>query len=181
MPAYKDGPGPNASQAMKAMPGPNASQSFKAMPGPNASQSFRAVPSGSASQVVKEPTPGTVGTTYVGPGEKTSVTQAGEHGEPLEGSCGCGRRTLPDCGFSVAVPAASGGRRRCGCAVAQRMRLRRLAARQSQAIEKAKAAQDEQGKTAVMQRSAPRPRAQASQRATRLLLLWLRPPRVKDS
>jgi hypothetical protein len=72
MPAYKDGPGPNASQAIKAMPGPNASQSFKAMPGPNASQSFRAVPSGSASQVVKAQTPGTVGTTYVGPGEKTS-------------------------------------------------------------------------------------------------------------
>ena len=53
MPAYKDGPGPNASQAIKAMPGPNASQSFKAMPGPNASQSFRAMPSGSASQAVK--------------------------------------------------------------------------------------------------------------------------------
>lgn len=72
MPAYKDGPGPNASQAMKAMPGPNASQSFKAVPGPNASQSFRATPSGSASQAVKVQTPGTVGTTYVGP-EKTSV------------------------------------------------------------------------------------------------------------
>jgi serine/threonine-protein kinase len=73
MPAYQDGPGPNASQAIKPMPGPNASQSFKAMAGPNASQSFRAVPSGSASQVVKQQTPGTVGTTYVGPGEKTSV------------------------------------------------------------------------------------------------------------
>lgn len=73
MPAYQEGPGPNASQAIKPMPGANASQSFKAMPGPNASQSFRAVPSGSASQVVKQPTPGTVGTTYVGPGEKTSV------------------------------------------------------------------------------------------------------------
>jgi len=73
MPAYQGGgPGPNASQSMKAMPGPNASQSFKAAPGPNASQSFRAIPSGSASQVVKA-TPGTVGTTYVGPGEKTSV------------------------------------------------------------------------------------------------------------
>lgn len=72
MPAYKDGPGPNASQSMKAMPGPNASQSFKAVPGPNASQSFKAIPSGSASQVVKQPTPGTVGTTYVG-SEKTSV------------------------------------------------------------------------------------------------------------
>lgn len=73
MPAYQDGPGPNASQSIKAMPGPNASQSFKAMPGPNASQSFRAMPSGSASQVVKQPTPGTVGTTYVGPGERTSA------------------------------------------------------------------------------------------------------------
>jgi serine/threonine-protein kinase len=73
MPAYKDGPGPNASQAIKAMPGPNASQSFKAMPGPNASQSFRAMPSGSASQAVKPPTPGTVGTTYVGPGGKASA------------------------------------------------------------------------------------------------------------
>jgi serine/threonine-protein kinase len=73
MPAYKDGPGPNASQAIKAMPGPNASQSFKAMPGPNVSQSFRAIPAASASQVVKQPTPGTVGTTYVGPGGKTSA------------------------------------------------------------------------------------------------------------
>jgi serine/threonine protein kinase len=73
MPAYKDGPGPNASQAIKATPGPNASQSFKAMPGPNASQSFRAMPAASASQVVKAVTPGTVGTTYVGPGEKTST------------------------------------------------------------------------------------------------------------
>ena len=73
MPVYKDGPGPNASQAIKAMPGPNASQSFKAMPGPNVSQSFRAIPAASASQVVKPVTPGTVGTTYVGPGEKTST------------------------------------------------------------------------------------------------------------
>jgi len=73
MPAYKEGPGPNASQAIKAMPGPNASQSFKAMPGPNVSQSFRAIPAASASQVVKPVTPGTVGTTYVGPGEKTST------------------------------------------------------------------------------------------------------------
>jgi serine/threonine protein kinase len=73
MPAYQGGPGPNGSQQMKAAPGPNASQSFKAMPGPNASQSFRAIPPGSASQAVKGPTPGTVGTTYVGPGEKTSV------------------------------------------------------------------------------------------------------------
>jgi serine/threonine protein kinase len=72
MPAYKEGPGPNGSQQMKAAPGPNASQSFKAMPGPNASQSFRAIPSGSASQAVKGPTPGTVGTTYVGP-EKTGA------------------------------------------------------------------------------------------------------------
>jgi serine/threonine protein kinase len=71
MPAYKDGPGPNASQAIRVQPSPNASQSFKAVPGPNASQSFRAVPSGSASQAVK-PTPGTVGTTYVGP-EKTGA------------------------------------------------------------------------------------------------------------
>ncbi|HLK06993.1 MAG TPA: serine/threonine-protein kinase [Candidatus Angelobacter sp.] len=73
MPAYQDGPGPNASQAIRVQPSPNASQSFKAVPGPNASQSFRAVPSGSASQVVKQPTPGTVGTTYVGPGERTSA------------------------------------------------------------------------------------------------------------
>jgi hypothetical protein len=54
------------------MPGPNASQSFKAVPGPNASQSFKAIPSGSASQVIKATTPGTVGTTYVGP-EKTGA------------------------------------------------------------------------------------------------------------
>ena len=39
------------------------------MPGPNASQSFRAMPSGSASQVIKQPTPGTVGTTYDGAGK----------------------------------------------------------------------------------------------------------------
>ncbi len=69
LPAYKDGPGPNASQAIKVQPSPNASQSFKAVPGPNASQSFKAMPSGSATQSVKA-TPGTVGTTYVGPGEK---------------------------------------------------------------------------------------------------------------
>lgn len=72
MPAYKDGPGPNASQSIRVQPSPNASQSFKAMPGPNASQSFRAMPSGSATQSVKV-TPGTVGTTYVGPSEKTSA------------------------------------------------------------------------------------------------------------
>ncbi|HEY2171301.1 MAG TPA: serine/threonine-protein kinase [Candidatus Angelobacter sp.] len=71
IPVYKDGPGPNASQAIRVQPSPNASQSFKAVPGPNASQSFKAIPSGSASQVVKV-TPGTVGTTYVGP-EKTSA------------------------------------------------------------------------------------------------------------
>src|SRR6476646_4790266 len=69
IPAYKDGPGPNASQAIKVQPSPNASQSFRAMPGPNASQSFRAIPSGSASQVIKQPTPGTVGTTYDGAGQ----------------------------------------------------------------------------------------------------------------
>jgi serine/threonine protein kinase len=71
-PAYKDAPGPNASQAIKVQPSPNASQSFKAVPGPNASQSFKAMPSGSATQSVKV-TPGTVGTTYVGPGGKTST------------------------------------------------------------------------------------------------------------
>jgi serine/threonine protein kinase len=69
IPAYKDGPGPNASQAIKVQPSPNASQSFRAVPGPNASQSFRAIPSGSASQVIKQPTPGTVGTTYDGAGK----------------------------------------------------------------------------------------------------------------
>ena len=69
--AYKDGPGPNSSQAIRVQPSPNASQSFKAVPGPNASQSFKAMPSGSATQSVK-PTPGTVGTTYVGP-EKGSA------------------------------------------------------------------------------------------------------------
>ena len=71
-PAYKDGPGPNASQAIRVQPSPNASQSFKAVPGPNASQSFRAMPSGSSTQSVKV-TPGTVGTTYVGPSEKTGT------------------------------------------------------------------------------------------------------------
>jgi hypothetical protein len=71
MPAYKDVPGPNASQAIRVQPSPNASQSFKAVPGPNASQSFRAMSSGPATQSVK-PTPGTVGTTYGG-SEKTSA------------------------------------------------------------------------------------------------------------
>ncbi len=71
-PAYKDGPGPNASQAIRVQPSPNASQAFKAVPGPNASQSFKAMPSGSTTQSVKV-TPGTVGTTYVGPSEKTSA------------------------------------------------------------------------------------------------------------
>jgi serine/threonine protein kinase len=71
MPAYQ-GPGPNASQSMKAAPGPNASQTFKAIPGPSASQTFKPIPPASASQVVKPPTPGTVGTTYMA-GEKTAA------------------------------------------------------------------------------------------------------------
>jgi serine/threonine protein kinase len=71
-PAYKDAPGPNASQSIRVQPSPNASQSFKTVPGPNASQSFRAMPSGSTTQSVKV-TPGTVGTTYVGPSEKTGA------------------------------------------------------------------------------------------------------------
>lgn len=73
MPAYQGKPGPNASQSMKAMPGPSASQTFNPVSGPNASQSFKAIPSGSPSQVMKTPTPGTIGTTYVGPGEKTAA------------------------------------------------------------------------------------------------------------
>jgi hypothetical protein len=72
MPAYKDGPGPNASQAIRVQPSPNASQSFKAMPGPNASQSFKAMSSGSTTQSVKTSTPGTAGTTYGG-SEKTGA------------------------------------------------------------------------------------------------------------
>lgn len=59
MPAYQGGPGPNASQSMKAVPGPNASQQFKAVPSPNASQVFSAMPPPSASQVLKAPAAGT--------------------------------------------------------------------------------------------------------------------------
>ncbi|HWS16790.1 MAG TPA: PEGA domain-containing protein, partial [Candidatus Elarobacter sp.] len=62
----------NSTGSMPAYRDPNASQQMRAVPGPNASQSFKAMPSSSASQVVKAVTPGTVGTTYVGP-EKTSA------------------------------------------------------------------------------------------------------------
>ncbi|MGC2698093.1 MAG: protein kinase, partial [Candidatus Angelobacter sp.] len=58
MPAYQGGPGPNASQSMKAAPGPNASQQFNAVPSPSASQTFKAMPSPSASQVIKTPAAG---------------------------------------------------------------------------------------------------------------------------
>jgi serine/threonine protein kinase len=54
-PAYQGGPGPSASQSMKAM-SPSASHSFR--PSPSASQSLNAPPP-SASQVIKTPAPGT--------------------------------------------------------------------------------------------------------------------------
>ena len=111
---------------------------------------------------------------------KTGVAQAGEHGEPLEGSCGSGRRTVRDCGFSVAVPAASGVEEDAAAPSAANTPAP-FGRKAEQAIEKAKAAQDEQGRSRTAAAPAPRLRAQASQRATRLLLRWLRPPRVKDS
>jgi len=152
MPAYKDGPGPNASQAMKAVPGPNASQSFKAMPGPNASQSFRAVPSGSASQVIKQPTPGTVGTTYDGAG-KTGA-----------------RKPVSTANHWKVVAAVVGGL--CVIVVLALLFQRHPAEEQDaapssantpapfgrkaeQAIEKAKAAQDEQGRPRNASSAAP--------------------------
>lgn len=146
MPAYKDGPGPNASQAMKAVPGPNASQSFKAMPGPNASQSFRAVPSGSASQVIKQPTPGTVGTTYVGPGEKTSVRKpvsTANHWKVVAAVVG---------GLCVIVALALLFQRHPAeeedaAAPSAANTPAPFGRKAEQAIEKAKAAQDEQGRS----------------------------------
>lgn len=59
-PAYQ-GPGPSASQAMKAQSTGSfsVSPSMWAPPSPSASQSFKAIPSASASQVLKTPAPGT--------------------------------------------------------------------------------------------------------------------------
>ncbi len=72
MPAYKDGPGPNASQAIKvsrvAKCQPDHS---KLCPDLTPARALELCRQGSASQAVK-PTPGTVGTTYVGP-EKTGA------------------------------------------------------------------------------------------------------------
>src|SRR5579864_6841639 len=156
MPAYKDGPGPNASQAIKTAPGPNASQSFKAMPGPNASQSFRAVPSGSASQVVKAVTPGTVGTTYVGPGEKTSVRKpvnTTNHWKVVAAVVG---------GLCLIVVLALLFQRHPAeeedSATPSAKAAAPFSGKAEQAIEKVKAAQDEQGRS----QTAP---AQASTRA----------------
>jgi len=153
-PAYKDAPGPNASQSIRVQPSPNASQSFKAVPGPNASQSFRAMPSGSTTQSVKV-TPGTVGTTYVGPAEKTSA-----------------RKPVSTANHWKVVGAVVGGL--CLIVVLALLFQRHPAEEQDspsaantpapfsgkagQAIEKVKAAQDDQGRS----QSAP---AQASTRA----------------
>ncbi|HKV95228.1 MAG TPA: PEGA domain-containing protein [Candidatus Angelobacter sp.] len=59
-PAYQ-GPGPSASQAMKAQSTGSFSvnPSMWAPPSPSASQSFKAIPSASSSQVMKAPAPGT--------------------------------------------------------------------------------------------------------------------------
>lgn len=59
-PAYQ-GPGPSASQAMKAQSTGSfsVSPSMWAPPSPSASQSFKAIPSANSSQVLKAPAPGT--------------------------------------------------------------------------------------------------------------------------
>jgi hypothetical protein len=157
MPAYKDGPGPNASQSIKAMPGPNASQSFNAMPGPNASQSFRAMPSPSATQSVKV-TPGTVGTTYVGPGGKTSTRKpvnTANHWKVVAAVVG---------GLCLIVVLALLFQRHPAeeedAATPSAKAAAPFSGKAEQAIEKVKAAQDEQGRS----QSAPA-QAQASTRA----------------
>ena len=65
-PAYQGGPGPSASQAMKASAtGSFSTGSFSTgqqmwnPPAPSASQSFKAIPSGNSSQVMKAASPGT--------------------------------------------------------------------------------------------------------------------------
>jgi serine/threonine protein kinase len=154
MPAYKDGPGPNSSQAIRVQPSPNASQSFKAVPGPNTSQSFRAVQSGSATQSVKV-TPGTVGTTYDGAG-KTGV-----------------RKPVSTANHWKVVAAVVGGL--CVIVVLALLFQRHPAEEEDsatpsaantpapfgrkaeQAIEKAKAAQDEQGGRSRSASAAPAP------------------------
>src|SRR6476646_7180136 len=157
MPAYKDGPGPNASQAIKVQPSPNASQSFRAVPGPNASQSFRAIPSGSASQVIKQPTPGTVGTTYDGAGKtgaRKPVSTA-NHWKVVAAVVG---------GLCVIVVLALVFQRHPAVeedAAAPSQSAANAPApfgrKAEQAIEKIKAAQDEQGRSRTTSASAPAP------------------------
>jgi serine/threonine protein kinase len=156
MPAYKDGPGPNGSQAMKAAPGPNASQSFKAVPGPNTSQSFKTMPSGSATQSVKV-TPGTVGTTYVG-SEKTSARKpvsTANHWKVVAAVVG---------GLVLVVALALLFQRHSAeeedAAAPSAKAAAPFSGKAEQAIEKVKAAQDEQSRS--QSESAP---AQASTRA----------------
>src|SRR5579859_6488671 len=74
-PAYQGGPGPNASQSMRAMQSPSASQSIRTgpsasqslwnPPAASASQSFKAVPVASQTQT-RQAVPGT---TYADPGK----------------------------------------------------------------------------------------------------------------
>ena len=173
MPAYKDGPGPNGSQAIRVQPSPNASQSFKAVPGSNASQSFRAMPSGSATQSVK-PTPGTVGTTYVGPekGSKRKPVSTANHWKVVAAVVGglCLIVVLallfqrhPAEEEDAATPAAKAAAPFSGKA--------------GQAIEKVKAAQDEQGKSQSASASAP---ARAGKAARYVPAAPVAPPTAKE-
>ncbi len=177
MPAYKDGPGPNASQAIKTAPGPNASQSFKAVPGPNASQSFRAVPSGSASQAVKAVTPGTVGTTYVGPAEKTSVRKpvsTANHWKVVAAVVG---------GLCLIVVLALLFQRHPAeeedAAAPSAKAAAPFSGKAEQAIEKVKAAQDEQSRSQSEPAQAPT-RARAGRAARYVPAAPVAPPTAKE-
>jgi serine/threonine protein kinase len=179
MPAYKDGPGPNASQAIKVQPSPNASQSFKAVPGPNASQSFKAIPSGSATQSVKV-TPGTVGTTYVGPGGKTSTRKpvsTANHWKVVAGVVGglCLIVVLallfqrhPAEEEDAAAPSKSAANAPAP-----------FSGKAEQAIEKVKAAEDEQSKSRSAAAPAPAP-ARAGRSARYAPAAPVAPPTAKE-
>ena len=138
------------------------------------------MPSGSASQVVKAQTPGTVGTTYVGPGEKHRARKpvsTANHWKVVAAVVG---------GLVLIVVLALLFQRHPAeeedaAAPSAANAPAPFSGKAEQAIEKAKAAQDEQGRPRTACGSRLRPRAQASQRDMRLLLPWLRPPRVKDS
>jgi serine/threonine-protein kinase len=173
MPAYKDAPGPNASQSIRVQPSPNASQSFKAVQGPNASQSFKAMPSGSATQSVKV-TPGTVGTTYVGPGGKTSTRKpvsTANHWKVVAAVVG---------GLCLIVVLALLFQRHPAeeedAAVPSPKAAAPFSGKAEQAIEKVKAAEDEQSKS----RSAAAPAPARAGRSRYVSAAPVAPPTAKE-